>query len=124
MQEVATLSSEKLGRALYVRDDAWSHGYLKGLERMRDYVILNPQKSSKALEEHLRVVDLKDLEFDLAALNHVGEIGRVMIPNEFLLEDDDPSDQPFSKGCHGIHAKLFVRFVLVAGYVCIPNLGG
>lgn len=75
MQEVAIRASDQLGKALYVRDDAWSHGYLEGLERMHEYVILIPQESSKALEVHLRDVYLEDLDPNPTALNHVGEIG-------------------------------------------------
>lgn len=29
VQEVATHTRDQLGRALYVHDDTWSHGYLK-----------------------------------------------------------------------------------------------
>lgn len=75
VQEVPTCLSEQLGWAPYIQDDAWSHGYLEDLERMRDYVILNPQEDSEALEGHLWDVDLKDLQPDSTALNHKGEIG-------------------------------------------------
>lgn len=61
---------------------------------MHDYVILNPQESSWALEAHLRVVILKDLDPDIVTLNHADEIGRVMIPNAFLPVNDDPWDHP------------------------------
>lgn len=61
---------------------------------MRDYFILNPQESSKALEGHLRAIDLKDLEPNATALNHAGMIGRAMILDVFLLEDDDPPNHP------------------------------
>lgn len=56
---------------------------------MRDHVILNPQKDSGALEVHLRVVKFKDLEPDVAALNHAGEIGKELILDAFFLENDN-----------------------------------
>lgn len=68
VQEVASRASDQLGRAHYVRDDAWSQEYLEGLERMFDYVILNPQESSKVLETHLRLSISKTLALILLAL--------------------------------------------------------
>lgn len=91
---MATWSSYQLGKSLYIRNEAWSPGYLDGLERMRDYVILNLQDSSEVLKAHLRAVDFKNLEPDTATLNHTSELGREMIPNASLLEDDDPDGFP------------------------------
>lgn len=57
-------------------------------------MILNPQEGLETLEAHLQAIDLKELEPDPAALNHVGEIRWTMISDTFLLEDDDPPDRP------------------------------
>lgn len=43
---------------------------------------------------HLRVVDHKDLDPNLAALNHAGKIGLTIILDPFLLVDVDPLVYP------------------------------
>lgn len=95
VQEVATRLSKQLGKALSACpscNEAWSHWYLEGLDRICDCVILNPQHSSKALEAHMRALDFKILEPNATTLNHVSELGRETIQDVFLPEDDDPSD--------------------------------
>lgn len=68
---------------------------------MRDYVILNPQGSSQALEAHLRAINLHQLKPDLATLEHGGEMGQEMIPNSFPPEDKGPTTHPL-EGAKGV----------------------
>lgn len=42
VQEVATRLGDQLGKALYVRDEAWAYEYIEGLKKMWDHVISNP----------------------------------------------------------------------------------
>lgn len=48
------------------------HGYIEGLKRMLDYVILKPQASSQALalDAHLRALNIRKLPPDPVALEH------------------------------------------------------
>lgn len=88
VQDVATHLGDQLGKALYIHDDAKACGYVEGFKKMQEYVILNPQGSSRALDAHLRAINLRQLELDPIALEHGGEIGREMIPNAFPPEDE------------------------------------
>lgn len=42
VQDFISSLNGQLGLALFVRDQAWMHGYIEGLKKLRNYVILNP----------------------------------------------------------------------------------
>lgn len=111
MQEVATSVSNQLGKALYIRDEAWAYGYLEGFKRMWDHVILNLQKNYGVLEAHLRAVNPKKLDPNPSALNHAGEISRAIISDAFSPADDAPMDPP-SKGDGGLTPREMALKVL------------
>lgn len=43
------------------------------------------------------MVDFKNLEPNVATLNHTSELGREMIPDAFLFEDDDLASFPHGR---------------------------
>lgn len=78
-----------------MHDDAWSYGYLEGLKRMQDYVLVNPQSD-------LRSLKVKEMPPDLATLKRGASIGKDLIPS--------------TKQSHQLNPDCLVSFIFASLY--------